>query len=177
MMHALAEKFPDFMYENINRLYESHGVSINAFLQPIEKIHLRSGFAGEIGPTGSMSNIYIYAAIAIFVLFIACINFMNLTTAMATKRAKEVGMRKVFGAARTSLIRQFLGESIVMSMIGLVIALVLIEILLPVFGSMVGRELELYQWSNLDLMLGIPILILLVGILAGSYPAFYLSGL
>ncbi len=172
---ALAEKFPDFMYKNINRLFESHGVSINASLQPIEKIHLRSGFVGEIGPTGSMANIYIYAAIAIFVLFIACINFMNLTTAMATKRAKEVGLRKVFGAARTNLVRQFLGESIVMSLIGLVIALILIEILLPVFGTMVSRELELYQWSNLDLMIGIPILILLVGILAGSYPAFYLS--
>jgi putative ABC transport system permease protein len=172
---ALAEKFPDFMYENINRLYESHGVSINASLQPIGKIHLRSGLVGEIGPTGSMANIYIYSAIAIFVLFIACINFMNLTTAMATKRAKEVGMRKVFGAARPNLVRQFLGESIVMSLIGLVIALVLIEILLPVFGNMVSRELELYQWSNLDLLLGIPVLVLLVGILAGSYPAFYLS--
>lgn len=172
---ALAEKFPDFMYENINHTLESHGVSINVSLQPLEKIHLSSGFVGEIGPTGSMSNIYIYAAIAIFVLFIACINFMNLTTAMATKRAKEVGMRKVFGAARTNLVRQFLGESIVMSMLGLVIALILIEILLPVFGSVVSRELELYQWSNLDLVLGIPVLVLLVGILAGSYPAFYLS--
>ncbi len=172
---ALAAKFPDFMYEHINRKYESYGAAINASLQPIEKIHLRSGYVGEIGPTGSMANIYIYAAIAIFILFIACINFMNLTTAMATKRAKEVGLRKVFGAARTNLIRQFLGESIVMSMIGLVIALILIEILLPAFGNMVSRQLELYQWSNLDLILGIPILVLLVGILAGSYPAFYLS--
>jgi len=172
---ALANKFPDFMYEHINRKYESYGAAINASLQPIEKIHLGSGYVGEIGPTGSKTNIYIYAAIAIFILFIACINFMNLTTAMATKRAKEVGMRKVLGAARTNLIRQFLGESIVMSMIGLVIALVLIEILLPAFSSMVSRQLELYQWSNLDLILGIPILVLLVGILAGSYPAFYLS--
>jgi putative ABC transport system permease protein len=173
---VLAAKFPDFMHENINYIYEKSGASINAFLQPIEKIHLRSGCTGEIGPTGSMGNIYIYAAIAIFVLFIACINFMNLTTAMATKRAKEVGMRKVFGAAKTNLVRQFLGESMVMSLIGLVIALVLIEILLPVFGKMVSRQLVLYQWSNLDLLLGIPILVLLVGLLAGSYPAFYLSG-
>ena len=130
---ALAAKFPDFMYEPINHKYEKYGASINAFLQPIEKIHLRSGYGGEIGTTGSLTNIYIYAAIAIFVLFIACINFMNLTTAMATKRAKEVGLRKVFGAARTNLIRQFLGESIVMSVIGLVIALIMIEILLPAF--------------------------------------------
>ena len=172
---ALAAKFPDFMYEHINHKYEAYGASINASLQPIEKIHLRSYYVGEIGPTGSMANIYIYAAIAIFVLFIACINFMNLTTAMATKRAKEVGLRKVFGAARTNLIRQFLGESIVMSVIGLVIALIMIEILLPAFGNMVSRQLELYQWSNLDLLLGIPVLVLFVGILAGSYPAFYLS--
>ncbi|KPL16028.1 MAG: hypothetical protein AMS26_06185 [Bacteroides sp. SM23_62] len=174
-VETLEAKFPDFMYEGINHLLESAGASINASLQPIEKIHLRSGYVAEIGPTGSMANIYIYAAIAIFILLIACINFMNLTTAMATKRAKEVGMRKVFGAARTNLIRQFLGESIVMSIIGLVIALVLIEILLPAFGNIVSRQLELYQWSNLDLLLGIPLLVLLVGTVAGSYPAFYLS--
>jgi putative ABC transport system permease protein len=172
---ALSEKFPDFMYERINHLYEKNGASINASLQPIEKIHLGSGYVGEIGATGSMGNIYIYAAIAIFVLFIACINFMNLTTAMATKRAREVGMRKVLGAGKSKLVRQFLGESLVMSLFGLVISLVLIEVLLPAFGSMVGRQLELYQWSNLDLVLGIPLLVLLAGILAGSYPAFYLS--
>ncbi len=174
-VEALEAKFPDFMYEHINHLMESSGASINASLQPIEKIHLRSGFSGEIGPTGSMPNIYIYAAIAIFILFIACINFMNLTTAMATKRAKEVGMRKVFGAARTNLIGQFLGESMVMSVIGLVIALILIEILLPTFGRIVNRQLDLYQWANIDLLLGIPIFVLCVGLLAGSYPAFYLS--
>ncbi|HEC44317.1 MAG TPA: FtsX-like permease family protein [Bacteroides sp.] len=172
---ALEAKFPDFMYKNINHIYEESGSSITAFLQSISRVHLNSGYVGEMGPTGNMNTIYIYSAIALFILFIACINFMNLTTAMATKRAREVGMRKVFGAGRSSLIRQFLGESIAMSMIGLVLALVLIEILLPSFEQIVSRELELYQWRNIDLLIGIPALMFVVGLLAGSYPAFYLS--
>ncbi len=160
----LEEKFPDFMYEKINYIYEEAGASIAASLQPLDDIH-----------PGSMSTIYIYAAIALFILLIACINFMNLTTALATKRAREVGMRKVFGAGRPALIRQFLGESVIMSLIGLVIAMVLIEILLPSYEQLVQRELDLYQWRNLDLLIGIPVLMLGVGLLAGSYPAFYLS--
>jgi putative ABC transport system permease protein len=171
----LEEKFPSFMYEHINRIYEQSGASIEASLQKLKDIHLHSGFTGEIGPTGSMRTIYIYSAIALFILLIACINFMNLTTALATKRAKEVGMRKVFGAGRSSLIRQFLGESLMMSLIALVVALILVEVLLPVFEQVVQRDLELYQWRNLDLILGIPALVLSVGLLAGSYPAFYLS--
>ncbi len=172
---ALQEKFPDFMYRNINYLYEQHGASISAFLQPLKDIHLDSGYAGEIGPTGSMSTVYIYTAIALFILFIACINFMNLTTALATKRAREIGMRKVFGAARPSLIWQFLGESVIMSLIGLILAMILVETLMPSFEQVVQRDLDLYQWRNLDLIAGIPVLVIGVGLLAGSYPAFYLS--
>ncbi|MFC2098321.1 ABC transporter permease [Bacteroidota bacterium] len=171
----LQMKFPDFMYENINHIYEKSGMTITALIQPIARIHLHSGYSGEIGPTGSMSNIYIYSAIALFILLIACINFMNLTTALATKRAREVGMRKVFGAGRSSLIRQFLGESITMSLIGLIFALILVEILLPSFEQIVSRELDLYKLKNLDLLIGIPLLTFGVGFLAGSYPAFYLS--
>jgi putative ABC transport system permease protein len=171
----LEKKFPDFMYRNINYIYEKAGSSIRAFLQPLTDIHLHSGYVGEIGPTGSMGTIYIYTSIALFILFIACINFMNLTTAMATKRAREVGMRKVFGADRPALIRQFLGESVIMSLIALVIAMILVEILLPSFGRIVQRELDLYQWGNLDLIIGIPVFILGVGLLAGWYPALYLS--
>ena len=171
----LQAKLPDFMYEHINYLYEQHGASIQATLQPVTDIHLRSGYAGEIGQVGSMSNIYIFSAIALFVLFIACINFMNLTTAKSTRRAREVGMRKVLGAAQNSIIRQFLGEAIIMSLIGLVISLILIEVLLPVFSWMVNRELVLYQAQNIDLVIGIFVFVVLVGILAGSYPSFYIS--
>ena len=168
-------KLPDFMYRHINYIYEKYNSSINASLQSIKNIHLKSGYAGEIGVVGSMSNIYIYSAVALFILFIACINFMNLTTAKSTRRAKEVGMRKVLGAARNNLIGQFLGESVIMSIIGLILALVLIEVLIHEFSNMVNRELELYQLRNLDLIIGVPVFIIIVGILSGSYPAFYMS--
>ncbi|KPK87196.1 MAG: hypothetical protein AMS27_03295 [Bacteroides sp. SM23_62_1] len=168
-------KLPDFMYKHINIIYERYNNSINASLQPVKAIHLKGGYAGEIGTVGSMANIYIYSAVALFILFIACINFINLTTAKSTRRAKEVGMRKVLGAARKSLIGQFLGESVVMSIIALILALVLIEVLLPVFNNIVSRNLELYQLQNLDLIIGIPVFVLVLGILAGSYPAFYIS--
>jgi len=165
----------NFTYEKINQQYEKAGASISASLQKFTDIHLSSDLVGEMSASGSKSSIYLYSAIALFILFIACINFMNLTTAMATKRAKEVGMRKVFGAGRTTLIRQFLGESVFMSVMGLIIALILVEILLPHYEQMVQRDLDIYQWRNLDLIIGIPVLVIFVGLLAGSYPAFYLS--
>jgi len=111
----LEAKLPDFMYNKINHIYEEFGISIQAQLQSITDIHLRSGLGGEIGPVGSMSNIYIFSAIALFILFIACVNFMNLTTAKSTRRAREVGLRKVLGAGQTNIVRQFLGEAIIMS--------------------------------------------------------------
>jgi len=171
----IESRLPDFMDRNINYIYEGSGYSINASLQPVLDIHLKSGYIGEIGMTGSMSNIYIYSAIALFILLIACINFMNLTTAKSTRRAREIGLRKILGAERESLIGQFLGESVIMSLLGLIIALILIEILLPEFNSMVNRELDLYQVRNLDLIIGIPLFVIIIGVLAGSYPAFIMS--
>jgi len=168
-------KLPDFMDRHLNYMFEGSGYSIHASLQPLKDIHLKSGYVGEIGMTGSMSVIYIYSAIALFILFIACINFMNLTTAKSTRRAREVGMRKVLGAERENLIGQFLGESVIMSLVALIIALILVEVLLPAFNMMVSRELELYQVRNMDLIIGIPVLVIIVGILAGSYPAFIMS--
>ncbi len=168
-------KLPDFMYRHINYLYEQHGWSIHALLQPIKKIHLGSHFLGEMAVVGNKSNLFVFSAIALFILIVACINFMNLTTARSTKRAKEVGVRKVVGAGRKKLIRQFLGETIILSVIALVFALILIEIILPVFNQLINRNLELYIVDNLGLIIGIPILIILVGTMAGSYPAFFLS--
>ena len=171
----IESRLPDFMNRHINYIFEGSGYSINASLQPVLDIHLKSGYVGEIGMTGSMSNIYIYSAIALFILLIACINFMNLTTAKSTRRAREIGLRKILGAERESLIGQFLGESVIMSLLGLIIALILIEILLPEFNNMVNRELDLYQVRNLDLIIGIPLFVIIIGVLAGSYPAFIMS--
>lgn len=172
---GLESRFPDFMYEHLNREDEGSGFATYAHLQALTDIHLKSGYAGEIGRTGSLGNIYIYSAIALIILLIACMNFMNLSTAMSTKRAKEVSMRKVFGAAQQVLVRQFLGETVLTSFMGLVLALIMIEIFLPAFSQVVDRELTLYRLGNLDLLLGIPILIGIVALISGSYPAFYLS--
>jgi putative ABC transport system permease protein len=166
---------PEFMYRHINKIFEGTGWSVNASLQPVTDIHLKSNYAGEIGANGSLSSIYIYSAVALFILLIACINFMNLTTAKSASRAREIGMRKVLGAEKESLIGQFLGESIIMTLLGFIIALIMIEILLPVFNSMVSRDLKLYQAGNLDLIICIPVFIIITGFIAGSYPAFVMS--
>lgn len=166
---------PEFMYRHINKILEGSGFSINAILQPILDIHLKSNYVGEMGVNGSMSAIIIYSAVALFILLIACINFMNLTTARSTRRAREIGLRKVLGAEKESLIGQFLGESIIMSLLGFIIALIMIEILLPVFNNLVGRNLDLYQARNLDLIISMPLFIIIIGLIAGSYPAFVMS--
>lgn len=172
---ALEAKLPDFMYKHINYIYEPIGASINASLQSIRKIHFSSGYSGELGSAGSKTGMIIYSLIAFIILLIACINFINLTTARSAKRAKEVGLRKVLGAERKNIIRQFLGESVFISLLALVISLILIEMILPGFSQLTGRDLDLYQWMNLGLLFGIPVFIVMIGILAGSFPAFYLS--
>jgi putative ABC transport system permease protein len=172
---SIEAMLPEFMYRHINKIFEGTGWSVNASLQPVTDIHLKSNYAGEIGANGSLSSIYIYSAVALFILLIACINFMNLTTAKSASRAREIGMRKVLGAEKESLIGQFLGESIIMTLLGFIIALIMIEILLPVFNSMVSRDLKLYQAGNLDLIICIPVFIIITGFIAGSYPAFVMS--
>jgi len=171
----LKSKMDDFMYKYINKKYEQYGASLNPVFQPLKSIYLHSNLSGEIGPVGNPSNIYIFSSISIFILIIACINFMNLTTALSTRRAKEVGIRKVTGARRFILIRQFLTESILLSSIGLIIALIIIEIILPYFNNLISKDLHIYQLSNWQIIIGFPLIIFFVGILAGSYPAGYLS--
>jgi putative ABC transport system permease protein len=145
------------------------------YLRPLLRIHLHADVKHEIGLVGSIKNIYIFTAIALFVLVIAGINFMNLTTARSADRAREVGLRKVSGAQRSSLIRQFLGESIYTAFIALILAFVLIVIFLPEFNRIVNRELHLSFLQDWQFFLGVLALTILVGGLAGIYPAFVLS--
>lgn len=145
------------------------------YLQPLLDIHLNSDITGEFEPNGRKSYVYIFFVVAIIILLIACINFMNLNTAKSSARSKEVGVRKVVGARRRSLIIQFIGESILISFIALIIGMALAETLLPAYGSLVGRHLEIHYFNNYYVL---PLLILLatvVGIISGSYPAFFLS--
>ncbi|MCL4539235.1 MAG: ABC transporter permease, partial [Bacteroidetes bacterium] len=143
-------------------------------LQPLTSIHLASPF-GEIEPGGYAPLVYVFSAIAIAILLIATINFINLATARSAKRTKEVGVRKSLGAPRLNLIRQFLAESILMTAISVVMAVVIIELFLPLFSDVVGRKMSFDLFGD---PLLIPVLIgfiVVVGIVAGIYPAFYLS--
>jgi len=174
-LERVKERMPDFMYKHINYIYEEAGASLQPVFQPLFSIHMNSEIGDGFGPGGSPSSLLIYSAIALFILFLASINFMNLSTARATTRAKEVGIRKVVGAHRGKIIRQFLSESILLSLIGMILALILIEIILPKFNIIISRELSLYSASNWKILLLLPLLVIIIGFLSGSYPSFYTS--
>ena len=155
--------------------FEKSGNYINYQLMPMKKIHLYSARFPELAPNGDIQNVYIFSAVALFILLIACINFMNLSTARSSNRAKEVGIRKVLGTERKTLIGQFLTESTLVAFLALLIALGFTYLVLPLFNEVSNKSLQL---SNLFDPKFIPVLVLLplaVGIIAGSYPAFYLS--
>jgi putative ABC transport system permease protein len=171
----LVKKFPDLLEKNINYKYRQVGVTVHMSMQPLKDLHLRSNLDYDIDNSGSRTMNSILLAIAVFILAIACINYMNLSTARSLKRAKEVGLRKVVGAHRNQIIRQFLGESVTTTLISLFGAVILIEIFQPEFNRLVNAELHLFDSRNYLFILGILVLTMVVGIIAGSYPAFYMS--
>lgn len=151
------------------------GNQLGLFLQPLTSIHFDEGFTGTLEPSGNIQYVYIFGAIAVFMLLIACINFMNLSTAGASKRAKEVGVRKVLGSVKQDLITQFLFESILLSVVALALSLMLVQLALPVFNDLAEKDLQLDFLKNPLLIIAFILFGLLVGVLAGSYPAFFLS--
>jgi len=155
--------------------FENVQLEFKPYLQPIEEIHLKSNLMAELSPNSDISYIYSFSAIAAFILLIACINFMNLTTARSAKRAREVGIRKVHGGFRSQLIAQFIGESVILSFIALVIAIILVELTIPVFSDIIGQNISEDLLINPLMIVSYLILAILVGFVAGSYPAFYLS--
>jgi len=165
------------IYEYLTNIYPESGTKF--LLQPVKDIHLRSDFAIDLG--GKSENrikyVYMFSLIAVFVLLIACMNFVNLTTARASHRSLEIGMRKVVGANRVNLIRQFLGESVLISFLSLLIAVGLVLLALPAFGSISGKELSLAAFNIGLLAAGLIGIGLVTGILSGSYPAFLLSAI
>jgi putative ABC transport system permease protein len=146
------------------------------FLQPLRDIHLHSDLLYEIEPPGNPVYLYIFAVIGAFILLIAAVNFVNLTTARSTSRVKEVGLRKVIGAHKKQLIRQFLGESLLLSALAVAIAVGLVSILLPYLGRLTGIEFRMADLFNLQVMMGVLALTALIGLGAGFYPALFLSG-
>ena len=162
---AFTAKIADIYKENVDP-----GVTFSPVLQPLAKVHLY-----ESGSPGRIKMVYIFSLIAVFILIMACINFMNLTTARSARRAKEVGIRKVIGALRSQITRQFLGEALVVAFLSLFLALVLVESILPQFNLLTGKSLSILSLANISIILTLLITTGVVGFLAGSYPALFLS--
>lgn len=145
------------------------------YLQKLTDIHLHSQLDSEIEPNGNITTVYILMAIAVFILIIAGINFMNLSTALAVKRAKEVGIRKVMGVTKSNLIAQFLSESVVFALLSLVLAIGMVHLCLPALNTFTGRALTIGYFQYWYTIPSLLMLAIMVGLLAGSYPALYLS--
>ena len=174
-IHDGEEALASVNKERVVPIFENYGVTIDYWLQPLADIHLKSDFGeGESG-AGDISYIYIFGAVAFFILIIASINYMNLATARATRRAKEVGVRKTMGSFRGQLISQFLTESTLLTFIALAISLLLVAVLLSPFNQLAGTEIELSFLLQPQIIIGFILITLLVGIAGGSYPAFYSS--
>jgi putative ABC transport system permease protein len=154
------------------------GSNSEIFLQNIKKIHLFSSqkFAYDISGHGEITNVRILSLVAVFILIIACINFMNLSTAQSTRRAREIGARKVAGANKGKIVVQFLGESLLIVLAAHIIAMIIVELLLPGFNNLTGKQLSV-NYHSAGLYSGLFTIVLFCGLLAGAYPAFFLSSL
>ena len=155
--------------------FQAAGNGYHYYLQPLKRIHLISDLEGELRPNGSMKAVYVFSIIAVFILFIACINFINLSTARSVERAKEVGIRKTFGSEKKSLISQFLMESVLISLLSIVAAGVLMFLLLPLFNRVSGKELSLEFFITPPRVILLVLFSIAIGLIAGLYPAFVLS--
>ncbi|MBI2731616.1 MAG: ABC transporter permease [Sphingobacteriales bacterium] len=183
---SLEAKFPEIIKKyvageiskNFAQSWEDFAKAGNGyryFLQPLKKIHLISDLEAEFKPNGSMTAVYMFAIVAVFILFLACINFVNLSTARSVERAKEVGIRKTFGSERKALMSQFLTESVIISFISMLVAFGLIVLLLPVFNKLSGKEMSVLYFLQPQWILIFTGFAVVTGFIAGLYPAFILS--
>ena len=172
---TLQAKLPSFLSKYGANQLKAIGMTKQLLLQHVTDIHTTTGYENEFTETLSPSFLYILLLIAILIQVIACINFMNLSTARASKRAKEVGVRKVVGAGKLDLIKQFLGESFLLAFIGVLIAIPLLWLSVPYLNQITGSDIQFSLFTDYRIAAMLVILILITGLVAGSYPAFYLS--
>jgi len=184
---ALEAKFPDliikymgpqlksFLGKTMEEVIADGELRAEFYLQPLTSIHLHSDLLGEMEATSDAKYVYIFSAIALFILLIAAVNFMNLATARSANRAREVGIRKVLGSYRKQLIGQFLTESMVLSFLAMLLALGLVSLALPLFNNLAGKDLVTSLLGQDSMPLLLVLMTLLTGFLAGSYPAFFIS--
>ncbi len=174
-LEQIGQKTDEMVQQTVKEKLPSMGLNCVSTLQPLGDIHLKSNSFFEMEPSGDMNSVYIFSALAIFIILIAIINFINLVTANSETRAKEIGLRKVMGAFRQHLFFQFIGEAIIVSLISFAIALALAEALINPFQELMDTKAQLPYWGNTGVLLMIIAGVMLVGFLSGSYPALYLS--
>ncbi len=170
-----SEQLKGFPERHVGEELKASGETLILFLQPVGSIHLHSHLIGETEPPGSPPYLYIFCTVGFFILLLACINFTNLTTARFAGRAKEVGLRKAVGAGRFRLAAQFLSESVLLSTVALLVALVLVELTSSFFSRLTGAQLHISTLLRPGWLLALAGLAIVVGIASGSYPAFFLS--
>jgi len=173
-MKSIHEKFPAFYDKYMKSIGDDFNASFKLLSTPLIETHFKQGLGGE-QPSGNKAYILIFSAVAVFILLIAAINYMNMATARSANRAKEVGIRKVVGAFKNQLVRQFLSESVVLALIAMLIAMLLVNILLPDFNTLADKTLNFSFSQSPLIFLEIFIITLVIGFISGSYPAFYLS--
>ena len=172
---AFSEKIKPMVHTYFGEQLDSFGFKAELFLEPLTDIYLKSKIGAQLGPTGDMTQVWVFSAVAIFVLLLACINFTNLATARSMERAREVGVRKALGSTRGALVAQFLAESVFLAMVAFVLALLMGAIALPALNSIAGKEIALSALLSLDMMGILVGFALLSGLLGGAYPALALS--
>ncbi len=183
---SLEQKFPIIIKkyvagsiaQNFGETYEQfvrEGNGYHYYLQPIKQIHLTSNLEAELSPNGSVTAVYIFAAIAIFILLLACVNFVNLSTSLSVERAKEVGIRKTFGSERKSIINQFLLESVLISLFSMAVAFALVAFFIPFFNQLSGKSISINYFFVPVHFFALLLFSIITGVIAGIYPAFVLS--
>lgn len=168
-------KLGEILESHVDVIFQRLGIEVEYAMLPVKDIHLTSDFEGEPVPTGEISYIYIFGAVGLFLILIACINYMNLATARSAKRSMEVGIRKVMGANRGGLIGQFLTESIVITLISMVLSLAILMALVPTMNASLGTNLDVSALTEPKVILSLIAILLVTGVLGGAYPAFFLS--
>lgn len=171
--HALAKKFPAFLENHVGKMMKENNQTYTYILEPLRDVYLKSTRGGTV--SGSMTNVYVFSIVGIFILLIAGINFVNLTTARSTERAREVGIRKVIGAERGQLTSQFLGESVILCLIAFLLSVGLCAALLPSFNFLAGKTVSTGIFNHPGYILTLLEIGVGIGLLAGIYPALVLS--
>ena len=181
-LQQLHKQFPEFIDKHMDAEFrkiigddaEIHKI-MQLYLQPLSDIYLFAKSEYAIGPTGDIQKIYTATGIALLILIIACINYINLSTARSLTRAKEVGLRKVYGACRRKVIGQFIFESVILAIIALLLSMIIVESVMPVFNAFLDKDLNIGYFSNPSILAVLTGLAVLIGILAGAYPALHIS--